>query len=55
MGWSAADGIASGDVDHQVEVGAGRIERIGIANSQFIASLPPAMLADDNAWVEFFA
>ena len=26
-----------------------------IANSQFIATLPPAMLADDNAWIEFFA
>ena len=32
-----------------------RTERIGIANSQFIASLPPAMLADDNAWIELFA
>ena len=55
MGWSAADGIANGGVDRQVEVSAGRIERIRIANSQFIATLPPAMLADDNAWIELFA
>ena len=26
-----------------------------IANSQFIATLPPAMLADDNAWIELVA
>ena len=55
MGWGAADGIANGGVNRQVEVSAVRIERIGIANSQFIATLPPAMLADDNAWIEFFA
>ena len=55
MGWSAADGIANGGVDRQIEVSAGRIERIRIANSQFIATLPPAMLADDNAWIELFA
>src|SRR6266852_1660873 len=55
MGRSAADRIANGGVDRQVEVCAVRIERIGIANSQFIATLPPAMLADDNAWIEFFA
>ena len=55
MGWSAADGIANGGVDRQVEVRAVRIERIGIANSQFIAALPPAVLADDNAWIELFA
>src|ERR1700675_4071696 len=55
MGLSAADRIANGGVNRQVEVRAVRIERIGVANSQFIASLPPAMLADDNAWIEFFA
>ena len=55
MGWRAADRIANGGVDRQVEVRAVRTERIGIANSQFIATLPPAMLADDNAWIEFFA
>ena len=55
MGLSAADGIANGGVNRQVEVRALRIERIGVANSQFIASLPPAMLADDNAWIEFLA
>src|SRR6266568_6602289 len=52
---SAADRIANGDVDRQVEVCAVLIERIGIANSQFVATLPPAMLADDNAWIECFA
>src|SRR6202790_818622 len=55
MGWRAADRIANGDVDGQVEVRAVRIERIGIASSQFIATLPPAMLADDNARIERFA
>ena len=55
MGWRAADRIANGDVDRHVEVRAVRIERIGIAGSQFIATLPPAVLADDNAWIEFFA
>src|ERR1700730_9791149 len=55
MRWGAADGIANGGVDGQVEIRAVRTERIGIAGSQFIASLPPAMLADDNAWVELWA
>src|ERR1700694_5457233 len=55
MRWRAADGIADGDVDRQVEIRAVRIEKIGPAGSQFIASLPPAMLADDNPWIEFFA
>src|SRR6266404_4914863 len=55
MGRSAANGIANGAVDRQGEVCAVLIERIGIANSQFIATLPPAMLADDNAWIELFA
>src|SRR5258708_8677387 len=54
MGWSAADGIANVGVDRQVEVRAVRIERIAIANSQFIATLPPAMLADDDARIELF-
>ena len=52
---STADRIANGDVDRQVEVCPVLIERIGIANSQFIATLPPAMLADDDAWIECFA
>jgi len=55
MGRSAADRIANRGVNRQVEVGAVRTERIGAANSKFIASLPPAMLADDNAWIECFA
>src|SRR6266478_7204049 len=55
MGRSAANGIANGGVDRQVEVCAVLIERIGIAYSQFLAALPPAMLADDNARIEFFA
>jgi hypothetical protein len=55
MGRSAANRIANGGVDRQVEVCAALIERVGIANSQFIATLPPAMLADDNAWIEVFA
>jgi hypothetical protein len=52
MRWGTADGIANGGVDCQVEIRAVRIERIGIASSQFIATLPPAMLADDNTWIE---
>ena len=52
MGWRAADGIANAGVDRQVEVRAVRIERIPIANSQFIATLPPAMLAHDDARIE---
>ena len=55
MGWSAADGISNAGVDRQVEVRAVRIERIGIANAQFIATLPPAMFADDNTRIELFA
>ncbi|HWN79512.1 MAG TPA: hypothetical protein VNN81_16870 [Bradyrhizobium sp.] len=55
MGLSAADWIANGGVNRQVEIRAVGIERIGTANSQFIASLPPAMFAHDNAWIEFFA
>src|SRR5450432_3520131 len=54
MRWGAADGIANSGVDGQVEIRAVRTERIGIAGSQFIASLPPAMLTDDNAWVELW-
>jgi len=54
MGRRAADGIANADVDCQVEVGSVRIERIAITNSQLIASLPPAMLADDDARIEPF-
>ena len=52
MGWSAADRIANAGVDRQVKVRAVRIERIAIANSQFIATLPPAMLAYDDARIE---
>ena len=52
MGWRAADGIANADVDHQVEVRTVRIERIAIANSEFIATFPPAMLAYDDARIE---
>ena len=52
---SAADRIANGGVNRQVEVCAVRIKRIGVANSQFIASLPPAMFANDNAWIELIA
>src|SRR5258708_8308675 len=55
MRWSAADRIANGGVNRQIEVCAIRIERIGIANSQFVASLPPAMLADNDTWIKFFA
>src|ERR1700688_3065679 len=55
MGWSTADTITNGGVDRQVEIRAVRSERIGIDGSQFIASLPPAMLTDDNAWVELWA
>src|SRR5258708_22907958 len=55
MGWSAADGISNAGVDHQVEVRALRIERIAIAGSQLIATLPPAMLAHDDARIELFA
>src|ERR1700694_1941429 len=55
MGWSAADRIANDGVNRQIELRAVWTERIGVANSRFIASLPPAMLADDNAWIEFFA
>ena len=47
-------GSRTAGVDRQVEVRAVRTERIAIANSQFIATLPPAMLADDNAWIELF-
>ena len=54
MGWRAADGIADAGVDGQVEVRAVRTERIAIANSQFIATLPPAMLADDDTRIELF-
>jgi len=54
MGWSAADRIANAGVDRQVKVRAVRIERIAIANSQFIATLPPAMLAYDDARIELF-
>jgi len=54
MGWRAADGIANADVDHQVEVRTVRIERIAIANSEFIATFPPAMLAYDDARIELF-
>ena len=53
MGWRAADGIADAGVYRQVEIRAVRIERIAIANAQFIATLPPAMLADDHARIEF--
>ena len=52
MGWRAADGIADTGVDGQVEVRAIRTERIAIANAQFIATLPPAMLAHDDARIE---
>src|SRR5512132_3388985 len=51
----AANGIANGGIDRQVEVGAVLIEWVGIADSQFLAALPPAMFAYDNAWIEFFA
>ena len=54
MGLSAAYWIANGGVNRQVEVRAIRIEGIRGANLQFIASLPPAMLADNNAWIDFF-
>src|SRR5438874_1974485 len=54
MGWSAADRIANAGVDRQVEIRAVRIERIATANSQFIATLPPAMLAHDDARIELF-
>src|SRR5437868_15254839 len=54
MGWSAADRIANAGVDRQVEIRAARIERIAIVNSQFIATLPPAMLAHDDARIELF-
>ena len=52
MGWRAADGIADTGVDCQVEVRAIRTERIATANAQFIAALPPAMLAYDDARIE---
>src|ERR1700730_7259079 len=52
MGWSAADRIADAGVDRQVEVRAVRTERIAIANAQLIATLPPAMLAYDDARIE---
>src|SRR5256885_11735980 len=51
----ATDRIANGRVDCQVEIRAVRMERIGIGNSQLVATLPPAMLTDDNAWIELFA
>ena len=54
MGWRAADGIADARVDRQVEVRAVRTERIAIADSQFIATLPPAMLAHYDARIELF-
>ena len=54
MGLSAAYWIANGGVNRQVEVRAIRIEGIRGANLQFIASLPPAMLADNNAWIDLF-
>ena len=54
MGWRAADGIADARVDGQVEVCAVLTERIAIANSQFIATLPPAMLAHGDTRIELF-
>src|SRR5262249_3934086 len=48
----AADGVANVRVDRQIEVGAVRTEGIAMLGAQFIASLPPAMLADDDARVE---
>ena len=55
MGRGSADRIANGGVDCQIEVRAVRIEGIGGGHSQLFAALPPAMLADDNAWIEFIA
>ena len=52
---SATDGIANGGVNHQVEIRPVGAERIGGAYSQCIATLPPAVLADNNAWIDFFA
>src|SRR6516162_11392288 len=54
MRLSAADRIANGGVNRQIEVRAIRAERIGGANSQFIATLPPAVLTDNNAWIDLF-
>ena len=52
MGWRAADGVADAGVDRQVEVRTVRTERIAIGNAQFLATLPPAMLAHDDARIE---
>src|SRR4051794_25813471 len=52
MGGRAADGIADTGVDCQVEIRAIRTERIASANAQFIAALPPAVLAYDDARIE---
>ena len=55
MGWGAADGISNDGVNRQIKVRAVRIEGIGDAHSQLTATLPPAMLANDNAWIKGFA
>src|SRR4029078_10604749 len=55
MGWRAADGIANAGVHGQVEVHAVRLERVAMANSQFVATLPPAMLPHDDARIELLA
>src|SRR5262249_13030248 len=52
MGRRAADGIANAGIDRQIEVRAVRIERIAMLRSQFVATLPPAMLAHDDARVQ---
>src|SRR6516165_6965175 len=52
MCWRAAYGIADRGVNRQVEVGAGHFKRIGTCNPQFITSLPPAVFADDDTWIE---
>jgi hypothetical protein len=53
--WGAADGIADRGIDGGVEVGAIRTERIAIGEAQFVAALPPAMLADDDARIKLRA
>src|SRR5437773_6266703 len=52
MSWRAAHRIAVRRVHGKIEIGALRGERIVARRIEFLAGLPPAMLANDDARIE---
>src|SRR4030095_566370 len=49
---SAADRVARGGADEQVEVGAHRPQRVVAGRAELGTALPPAVLAHDHTWIE---